>query len=87
MAPFNADVGRVMHPDAALHSRTGPWASGLDRSGEQEGETIAGPDLAAQDVIDAFGSFYRHNVVAALRADAVANIDQRRYHAIRVELK
>src|SRR5215467_3603334 len=31
------------------------------------------PDLADQDVIDALDSFYCHNVVAALWADAVAN--------------
>jgi len=31
------------------------------------------PDLADQDVIDALHSFYCHNVVAALWADAVAN--------------
>jgi ferritin-like protein len=31
------------------------------------------PDLAAQDVIDALDSFYCHNIVAALWADAVAN--------------
>lgn len=34
---------------------------------------MASPDLAAQDVIDALDSFYCHNVVAALWADAVAN--------------
>jgi ferritin-like protein len=34
---------------------------------------MAGPDLAAQDVIDALDSFYCHNVVAARWADAVAN--------------
>jgi hypothetical protein len=48
---------------------------------------MAGPDLGAQDVIDALGSFSCHKVVAALWADAVAHIDERRYHAIRVELK
>jgi ferritin-like protein len=31
------------------------------------------PDLAAQDVIDALDSFYCHNVIVALWADAVAN--------------
>jgi ferritin-like protein len=31
------------------------------------------PDLAAQDVIDALDSFYCHNVVVGLWADAVAN--------------
>src|SRR5260370_21730092 len=40
---------------------------------EQTGETMTGPDLAAQDVIDALDSFYCHNVVVALWADAVAN--------------
>jgi ferritin-like protein len=34
---------------------------------------MASPDLAVQDVIDALDSFYCHNVVAALWADAVAN--------------
>jgi ferritin-like protein len=34
---------------------------------------MTGPDLATQDVIDALDSFYCHNVVAALWADAVAN--------------
>ncbi len=34
---------------------------------------MTGPDLAAQDVIDALDSFYCHNVVVALWADAVAN--------------
>jgi len=34
---------------------------------------MASPDHAAQDVIDALDSFYCHNVVAALWADAVAN--------------
>ena len=34
---------------------------------------MAGPDLAARDVIDAPGSFCCRDVVAALRADAVAN--------------
>jgi len=34
---------------------------------------MTGPDLAAQSVIDALDSFYCHNVVAALWADAVAN--------------
>ena len=34
---------------------------------------MASPDLAAEDVIDALDSFYCHNVVAALWADAVAN--------------
>ena len=34
---------------------------------------MTGPDPAAQDVIDALDSFYCHNVVAALWADAVAN--------------
>ena len=54
--PLNADVWAVTHPDAALHPRTGPPASSLNRTGEQKGETMAGPDLAAQDVIDALGS-------------------------------
>jgi ferritin-like protein len=31
------------------------------------------PDLAVHDVIDALDSFYCHNVIAALWADAVAN--------------
>ena len=34
---------------------------------------MASPDLAAQDVIDTLDSFYCHNVVAALWADAVTN--------------
>ena len=34
---------------------------------------MASPDLAAQDVTDALDSFYCHDVVAALWADAVAN--------------
>jgi len=34
---------------------------------------MASPALAVQDVIDALDSFYCHNVVAALWADAVAN--------------
>jgi ferritin-like protein len=34
---------------------------------------MVSPDLAAEDVIDALDSFYCHNVVAALWADAVAN--------------
>lgn len=34
---------------------------------------MTGPDLAAQDVIDALDSFYCHNVVVGLWADAVAN--------------
>ena len=34
---------------------------------------MASPDLAVEDVIDALDSFYCHNVVAALWADAVAN--------------
>ncbi len=34
---------------------------------------MASPDPAVQDVIDALDSFYCHNVVAALWADAVAN--------------
>src|SRR5215469_17722519 len=34
---------------------------------------MTGADLAAQDVIDALDSFYCHNVLAALWADAVAN--------------
>ena len=34
---------------------------------------MTGPDLAAQDVIDALDSFYCHNVVASMWADAVAN--------------
>ncbi len=34
---------------------------------------MASPDLAAQDVITALDSFYCHNVVVSLWADAVAN--------------
>jgi ferritin-like protein len=34
---------------------------------------MVSPDLATEDVIDALDSFYCHNVVAALWADAVAN--------------
>ena len=34
---------------------------------------MVSPDLAAEDVIDALDSFYCHNIVAALWADAVAN--------------
>jgi ferritin-like protein len=34
---------------------------------------MVSPDLAAEDVIDTLDSFYCHNVVAALWADAVAN--------------
>jgi len=34
---------------------------------------MASPDLAVEDVIDALDSFYCHNVVVALWADAVAN--------------
>ena len=34
---------------------------------------MASPDLTGEDVIDALDSFYCHNVVAALWADAVAN--------------
>jgi len=34
---------------------------------------MTGPDLPVQDVIDALDSFYCHNVVAGLWADAVAN--------------
>ncbi len=34
---------------------------------------MTGPDLAVQDVIDALDSFYCHNQVVALWADAVAN--------------
>lgn len=34
---------------------------------------MASPDIAVKDVIDALDSFYCHNVVAALWADAVAN--------------
>ncbi len=34
---------------------------------------MTGPDPVTQDVIDALDSFYCHNVVAALWADAVAN--------------
>jgi hypothetical protein len=31
------------------------------------------PDMAANDVIDALDSFYCHNVIVSLWADAVAN--------------
>ena len=34
---------------------------------------MTSPDLAAQDVIDALDSFYCHNIVVGLWADAVAN--------------
>ncbi len=34
---------------------------------------MTSPDLAAQDVIDALDSFYCHNIVVSLWADAVAN--------------
>jgi hypothetical protein len=34
---------------------------------------MADPDLAVEDVIDALDSFYCHNVVVSLWADAVAN--------------
>ena len=34
---------------------------------------MTGPDPVTQDVIDALDSFYCHNIVAALWADAVAN--------------
>src|SRR5258708_11674147 len=34
---------------------------------------MTSPDLTVQDVIAALGSFYCHNVVASLWADAVAN--------------
>ena len=34
---------------------------------------MTGPDLAVQDVIETLDSFYCHNVIAALWADAVAN--------------
>lgn len=34
---------------------------------------MAGPDTDDQDVIDALDSFYCHNIVASLWADAVAN--------------
>jgi len=34
---------------------------------------MASPDLAVEDVIDALDSFYCHNIVVALWADAVAN--------------
>ena len=34
---------------------------------------MTSPDLPADDVIDALDSFYCHNVIAALWADAVAN--------------
>ena len=34
---------------------------------------MTSPDLAVHDVIDALDSFYCHNVIAALWADAVAN--------------
>jgi hypothetical protein len=73
VALLNADVWAVTYPDAALHPRMGTPASSLDRTGEQKGEAMADPDLAAQDVIDALGSSYSQNVRAALWADAVAN--------------
>jgi hypothetical protein len=34
---------------------------------------MSGPDIPAQDVNDAPGSFYYHNVVVSLWSDAVAN--------------
>ena len=34
---------------------------------------MTSPDLAVQDVIETLDSFYCHNVIAALRAGAVAN--------------
>jgi ferritin-like protein len=42
-------------------------------SAAQKGEQMASPDVAVENVIDALDSFYCHNVVAALWADAVAN--------------
>jgi len=35
-------------------------------TGEPKGESTAGSDLAAQDVVDALGSFYCHKVVLLL---------------------
>jgi hypothetical protein len=45
------------------------------RTGEQKGETMACPDLAAQEQPWPWPE------------RSVENIDERRYHAIRVELK
>ncbi len=37
---------------------------------------MTSPDLAVEDVIDALDSFYGHNHVVALRADAEAALAQ-----------
>jgi hypothetical protein len=49
-----------------------PDPDGINRREEME-NTMTSPDLAVEDVIDALDSFYCHNHVVALWADAVAN--------------
>ena len=53
---------------------TSRQASTIHGDNEQDRRTImATPDLAVQDVIETLDSFYCHNVVVGLWADAVAN--------------
>jgi hypothetical protein len=50
-----------------------PVQGGRGRVEEKGKETMTSPDLTVQDVIDDLGSFYCHNVMASLWADALAN--------------
>jgi ferritin-like protein len=43
------------------------------RKRQKERKTMTSPDITVQNVIDDLDSFYCHNVVASLWADAVAN--------------
>jgi len=43
------------------------------RNTRRKGKTMTSPDIITQNVIDDLDSFYCHNIVASLWADAVAN--------------
>src|SRR5919108_555258 len=60
-------LAELTAPPLAPRSKPGRHA------GQQKGDPMTGPALDAQDVIAAPDSFYCHNVVVSLWADAVAN--------------
>jgi hypothetical protein len=71
-------LGRCTAPPRRLRHRTQarperPRCHRGRHAGQQKGRIMTGPDPAADDMIGALDSFYCHNIVVSLWADAVAN--------------
>jgi ferritin-like protein len=68
-ALHNGPPARVPQPSTALafDGQTGR------RGNHTERKTMTSPDITSQNVIDGLDSFYCHNIVVSLWADAVAN--------------